>query len=181
MGAGATVDDPRATFTEGITHMRSLGRTDVTERIGARGGERASDETQHLAEERMGRDADRDGILTGRDEIGHDGLATQHDRQRTWPERSEECEARIGFGDFGERGLVEHVDDERVEERASLDREDLGERGGIGRVGGEAVDRLGRQGHAGALAQKLGRPRKVGGSGGQETGSGRRQGSRDLT
>ena len=129
----------------------------------------------------MRRDADRHGILTRRDEIRHDGLAAQHDRQRTWPERSEEREARIGFGDFGERGLIEHVDDERVEERTALDRENLGERGGIGRVGGEAVDRLGRQGHAGALAKELGRPRKVGGSGGQEMGSGRRQGRRDLT
>ena len=99
-----------------------------------------------------------------RDEIRHDGLAAQHDRQRTRPERSEECETRIGLGDFGERGLLEDVDDERVEERTALDREDLGERGGISRVGGEAVDRLGRQGHAGALTQELGRPRKVGGS-----------------
>ena len=181
VGAGAAVDDPWATLPEGITHVRGLGGADVAERIGTRRGERASGETEHLAEERMGRNPDRHGILTRRDEIRHDGLAAQHDRQRTRPERSEECETRIGLGDFGERGLLEDVDDERVEERTALDREDLGERGGISRVGGEAVDRLGRQGHAGALTQELGRPRKVGGSGGQETGGGRRQRRRDFT
>jgi len=181
VGAGAAVDDPWATLAKGITNMRGLGRADVTERIGAGRGERAARETQHLTEKRMGRDADGHGIFAGRDEVGHDGLATQYDRQRTRPERREERQARIRLGDFGERALVEHVDDERIEERTALDREDLSERGGIGRVGGETVDRLGRQGHADALTQELGRPREVSGSGGQETGGGRRQRRRDFT
>jgi len=40
VGAGATVDDPRATFTEGITDVLGLRGTDVTEGISARRGER---------------------------------------------------------------------------------------------------------------------------------------------
>ena len=70
---------------------------------------------------------------------------------------SEFRETRIRFGDFGERSLVEHVDDERIEEWAALDREDLAERRGIGCIGGEAIDRLSREGYAGALTQELGR------------------------
>jgi len=176
VGAGAAVDDPRATFAEGVADVRRLRRAHVTERIGARRGERAPGETQHLAEKRVGRDADRDGVLAGRDEIRHDGLTPQHDREGTRPEVSELGQPRIGVGDLGERGLVEHMDDERIEERAAFDREDLGERRRVRRIGGEAVDRLRRQGHAGALTQQLGRPGQVGGGGSQEAGGGRGQG-----
>ena len=181
MSAGAAVDDPWAAFAEGIAHVRGLRGTHVAERIGARRGERTPREAKHLAKKRMGRDTHGDRILAGGDEIRHDRLATQHHRQRARPEVRELREAWIRFGDFGERSLIEHVDDERIQERTALDRKDLGERRGIGRIGGEAVDRLGRQGHAGALTQKLGRASEVGGSGGQETGGGRRQGRRDLT
>ena len=157
MSAGAAVDDPWAAFAEGIAHVRGLRGTHVAERIGARRGERTPREAKHLADKRMGRDTHGDRILAGGDEIGDDRLATKHDCQRTRPEVSEFRETRIRFGDFGERSLVEHVDDERIEEWAALDREDLAERRGIGCIGGEAIDRLSREGYAGALTQELGR------------------------
>ena len=129
----------------------------------------------------MGWDADGDRVLPRRDEIRHKGLTAQHHGQGARPEMRQFREAGIGLGHFGERGLIEHVDDERIQERAALDREDLGERRGIGRIGREAIDRLGRESHADALTQELGRASEVGGSGGQETGGGRRQGRRNFT
>jgi len=173
VGAGPAIDDPRTAFTEGIAYVGGLGRADIAEGIGARRGQRTTCETEYLSEKRVGGNANGHGILTGGDEIRHDGLATQHDRQRAGPEVGELRETRVCFGDFGQRGLIRHVDDERVEERTSLNREDLGERRGVGRIGREAIDRLGRQGHAGAGTQELGRASEVSGSGGQETGGGR--------
>ena len=173
MGAGAAVDDPRTAFTEGIAYVGGLGRADIAEGIGARRGQRTTCETEYLSEKRVGGNANGHGILTGGDEIRHDGLATQYDRQRARPKVRELRETWIRFGDFGERGLIEHVDYERIQKRTALDGEDLGERRGIRRIGREAIDRLSRQGHAGALTQELGRTSEVSGSGGQETGGGR--------
>ena len=64
-----------AAFTEGIAHVGGLSRADITERVSARRSERTTRKTEHLAEERVGRDADGDRVLARRDEIGDDRLA----------------------------------------------------------------------------------------------------------
>ena len=95
----------------------------------------------------MGGDAKRDAWQAGGDEAGNAGVGAERDDEGQWagPMRSSEVE----------RGLVERaklagcckvrdVDDQRVEARATLGGVDPHHGFGIGRVGREPVDGLGR-------------------------------------
>ena len=100
-----------------------------------------------------------DGGQPAGDEIGHVRVLRQDQRERTGPEGGGEfahC-----FGDFfrhdcdgfqiAARG---DVDDERIEGRALLGGEDLGDGGRVEGIRGEAIDGFGRQGDDFAIPQQ---------------------------
>jgi hypothetical protein len=91
----------------------------------------------------VGRNADGHRILTGGDEIGYDGFAAQHNRERPRPKVGDFRKSCIRLGDFSEPREIEHVHDERIKERSALDSEDLGKGALIEGIRREAVDCLG--------------------------------------
>ena len=85
---------------------------------------------------------------------GQSGTPGQHQGQRAGPERRREP---LGGGvEARERargGSVGHVGDQRIERRSALGLIEAGDRLGVGGVGAEPVDGLGREGDEAARGQ----------------------------
>ncbi len=165
--AGPAVEDhvarrveERAEVLDDVTRRR---RAHPAEAVGRRGGDGESGHPQQRLGEGMGRRPQADGVAAAGDGVGHAGRPGEQQRQRPRPARG----GQHGRGRWHGRRPVgqprrEHVDDERVVGGAALHREDAGDGGGGGRVGGEAVDGLGRDGHEAAAPQPVGGEREVG-------------------
>ena len=91
---------------------------------------------------------DRDGVEAGGGEIGHRavGRLGQHQRQRARPEGfgQQQC-ARVKTADPPRRIEVADMGDQRIEGRPALGLVKPGDRGRVGGVGAEAINRLGRE------------------------------------
>ena len=108
----------------------------------------------------MGGNADRDRVEPGGGQLGHRTVIRfrHHQRQRPRPERFGSLDARASNARSGARRRVGDMGDQRVERRPPLGGEEAGDRGRIGGVRPEPVDRLGRKRDQPAGAQKNGRP-----------------------
>ena len=104
-----------------------------------------------------------DRRLAGRHQVGDDRGPVQDERERTRPEPSGQGFRVVGpFGDAFP-GLVDtrHVDDQRIDRRPSLGREDPRDGRGIGGDGPQAVDGLGREGDQAPAAAGSRPPRRA--------------------
>ena len=98
---------------------------------------------------RMVRGAKRNGVETGADEVGNGAvsLARQHQRQWSRPEGAHQFPRSVVDGGVALRLCQsEHMHDQRIEARAVLGGKDLGDSGGVERIGAEPVHRLGGKG-----------------------------------
>ena len=122
-------------------------RADAAGAVGRRRGERdARRRDQRLRDRMVGR-AQRQRLEPGAREQAH--LAARRDRrddrQRPRPERLGEPAGEIVERALARRGRrVGDMGDQRIERRPALGGVDRGDGAVVGRVGGEAVDRLGR-------------------------------------
>jgi hypothetical protein len=104
--------------------------------------------TQDRLRHRVGGNADRDRVEARGGEIGHRAAVRlrHHQRQRPRPERLRQLQgARVKPADGLRGGNVRNMGDQRIEGRAPLGGIEMGDRGGIGGVRAEPVDRLGRK------------------------------------
>ena len=98
------------------------------------------------------------------DGIGHGGCPFEQQRQRSGPERvgQEAGGGRDVDGPLIDRRRIGDVDDQRVIGRSALHREHPPDGLGIGGIGAEPVDRLGRERHESAACQHVRRPLDLG-------------------
>ena len=137
------------------------------EQIRRRRHHRSAEGAQDLARDRVGGNADRDGVEPGGGEIGHRAVFCfrQHQRQRSRPERlGQRQRGRIEPGDPARGIEIADMGDQRVESRPALGLVKPGNRRRIGSVGTEAIDGLGRERDQPALQQGSA-PRRHGGRG----------------
>ena len=128
--------------------MRRRGRRNMARQVGRRRHHRAAERAQDVARDPVGGNPDRDRLQPGGGEIGHRAVCClrQHQRQRSRPE----C--------FGKRGRlrvetgnppggldIPDMGDQRIERGPALGLVEMRDRGGIGGVGAEAIDGLGRE------------------------------------
>jgi len=147
---GPGVDNERDAAAQAGEDMLRAGRADPAAGIGGGGGERAAGRLEQVAHRRMGGRADRDRGEAGGDQRGDGGVPAerQDEGQRARPVRVRQLHGLLAeFGDFNGLPNVQDMDDERVEGRPALGLVDARDRFAIGRVGGEAVDGLGRHRH----------------------------------
>ena len=132
-------------------------RAGVHEAVGARRRDGHVRRAQQRPRHRMPRHAHADGGAARRDGRADRRPARQDQRQRSRPEAlgQSQRQRRNRGGDGRERGGVGDVDDQRIAVRSLLRGEDALNRGGIRRVGAQAVDRLGGEGDEAARAQQL--------------------------
>ena len=106
----------------------------------------------------MLRKAQRNGVLPAGDEIAHALRALEDQRQRTGPEGAGERERVLGDGGGPLRQVLGRgqVHDQRMVGGAALGGEDLVHGFRIQRIGGEAVDGLGRQDDECAIEERRG-------------------------
>src|SRR5215212_1665012 len=94
----SSVDDQRDAPVQFAAHVGCGRRADATEAIGARRGERFSEMRTYFLEDGMRAHPHRDGLQTGRDEIGYDRAAGKDERERAGPElRDESFDKRTAF------------------------------------------------------------------------------------
>ena len=138
-------------------------RAHVAERVRAGGGDRRPGGPDQRERRGVAGDAHADRVETGGHEVGHRGLPRQDESERPRPEAlGERRDARVrrwsGWGaqTSHPRHLAGagHVDDQRVERRSHLDREDASDRPGVERVRPQAVDGLGGEGDEAAASEE---------------------------
>jgi hypothetical protein len=112
---------------------------------------------QQLLRHRMRGHADGDGVLSARDGVMNIGGARHDHGERTGPEALRQTGRRLRDLPHPAMQVARAIEmhDDRVVARPALGRENLAHRGGILRIGAEAVDRLGRKGDQLAVAQRL--------------------------
>ena len=159
---GAAIDDQVDASRKVALHMRGRGRRNVARQIGRRRHHRPAERAQDVARHRMRGNPDRDRLEPGGGEIGHRAVVClrQHQRQRPRPER------------FGKRGRlrvearnppggldIADMGDQRIERGPALGLIEPRDRGGIGGVGAEAIDGLGRERDQPAFGRERAPPR----------------------
>ena len=111
----------------------------------------------------MSGDPHGDAVQPRPRQVADPGLERRDDGQRARPEAAAERQgALVEIGDRLGRFQVGDVGDQRVEARPALGGENPRHGLTVGGVGGEPVDRLGRQDDQGALAERRG---SLGGAG----------------
>ncbi len=153
--------------------MSGRGRRDVTGEVRRRGDHRAAEQAQDFARHRVGRYPDRDGVEAGGGEIGDRAAVRlgQHQRQRTRPERRRERQRRsVKPGDLPRGGEVPDMGDQGIEGRPALGLVEPGNGGGIGGIGAEPVNGLGRERDEPAIPERTCRGRRGSRAGGQNRG-----------
>ena len=169
----AAVDDQVDPAGQIALHMGGGGRRNVAREVRRRRHDRAAERPQDLPRHGVGRDPDRDGVEAGGGEIGHGAIRCfrQHQRQRAGPERlGQRQRGRVEAGDLPCGGDIADMGDQRIEGRPALGLVEPGNRGRIGRIGAEAIDRLGRERHQPAFGQNARRRRHGSLAGGQNRG-----------
>ncbi len=145
----AGVDDQRDSPAEALQHMLGAGRADRAAGVGRRRGERPPDRAQQRLHRRMRGNAKADGRQAGGDDRGDAGVRRAAERPASaGPANAASASARAPSSKTPMRSAaakVGNMNDQRVEARSSLGFVDAGDSFGVGRVGGEAVDRLGRR------------------------------------
>ena len=132
-------------------------RADPPGRIGARRRDREPGRREQRLRDRMRGHPQTDRIPAGADQRRQRAArrARQHQGQGTRPEpRGQAFREVVPAGERRGRRPIRHVDDQRVEPRPALGREDRGDRAVVGRERAEAVDGLGRKGDQPARAQR---------------------------
>ena len=155
------IDDQIDPAVEIALHMGRIGRRDMAGQIGRRRHHRAAERAQDRARDRMRGNADRDGIEPGGGEIRHRAIGGpgQHQGQRARPERfGQRSRRRIEAADLPGGGEIADMGDQRVEGGPALGLIEPGDGGGIGGVGAEAIDRLGRERDQPAIGQRSAPP-----------------------
>ncbi|MEA3042375.1 MAG: hypothetical protein QOH47_213 [Sphingomonadales bacterium] len=150
MGSGAAVDDQRYAPAEAGEDVGGAGRADPAADIGGRSGERPAGGFNEGAHRRMSGRADCHGGQARGDECGDSRAAAQrqNQRQRARPVAiGERGRLVVETGDLGRLTDIAHMDDQRIEARPPLGLVDPRDGLAVGRVGGEAVDGLGRHRH----------------------------------
>ena len=148
-GGRSVIEDHRHPVAESLGDMGRRGGAEAPGGIGAGGGDGPAEGLEQAGRHGMARHPDGQGIEPRRGQQ-RDGAALpawQDQGQRPRPElRRQDPRALIhrhqGFGG----GLVREMDDQRVEARPVLRREDCCHGAVVSGVGAQAVDRLGRKG-----------------------------------
>ena len=144
----AAVDDEVDAAAEIGKHVRGGGRRHVAGTVGRGRDNRIAQCRENIARDRMVGDAHRDAVEAGGGELGDRtaGRLGQNKRQRARPERR--CKTRASTSNtsacFGGRNIGD-MGDQRIERRPALGVIEAGDGLPVGRVGAEAVDRLGRE------------------------------------
>ncbi len=143
-------------------HMRGRCRRDMAGEIGRRRHHGTTERAQDRACDRVRGNADRDGLEAGGREFRHRaiGRPRQHQGQRSRPEGVGEREGGfVETADGAGRSEIADMGDQRVESGPSLGLIEAGDRKGIGGVGPEPINRLGRERDQPALGERpRGRP-----------------------
>ena len=150
MRGGAAVDDEGNPAAEAGEDVGRAGRADSSAGVGGRRGQGPSSPRQQVAHRRVGRRTQSDRRQAGGDEGGDARILAErnHQGQRAWPVAfGERLGLRVEAADLPRLVQAGDVNDERVEARPSLGLVDSRHGFAMGRVGGEAVDRLGRHRH----------------------------------
>ena len=164
------VDDQIDAAFEIALHMRCICRRDMAGEIGRRRHHGAAERAQDRARDRMRGNADRDGLEPRGREFRDraTGSPRQHQGQRSRPERfGERKRGRIEAADRTGGGEIADMGDQRVESGPSLGLIEAGDGKGIGGVGAEPVDGLGRERDQPAIGERARGRRHRGLAGGQ--------------
>jgi phospholipase C len=157
---GATaVEDQVGAIAQRRYDVLGACRAQSAKRVRARRGKRRSDRFEQRSRHRMRRHANGHRLQSGSHQMRNLRRLWQYDCQRTGPETFDKQppERRKCIRDSMEHRAVEHVDDQRIEVRTSLDFENACRSRGIESERSQAVNRLGRKGNYAAAVQNLGR------------------------
>ena len=142
------VDDEIDAAAEVGLHVRRLRRRHMAGAVCRRRHHRPAEGCENIAGDGVVGNTHRDAVETGRRQRGHRaiGRLRKDERQRPWPEGVGEPR-RIGIKlrQRLRRRAIDNSGDERVERWPALGLVDARHRPPGGRVGTEAVDRLGRE------------------------------------
>ena len=160
--AFAAVEHHAHRVAEFLAHMLGARRADVPVAVGRRRGDAAAEGRQQLLRHRMRGHAHGDAC-PGRRSRGRARLGARGSTSVSGPgqKRSRQLLARPGGTSRTQRvqeARAVEVHDQRVRRRPALELEDLAHRGGVLRVGAEAIDGLGRKRDQFAVAQRVARP-----------------------
>jgi hypothetical protein len=157
--AGTGIDDEVNATVEFGEHGAGRGGTDGAETVGAGCSERFVESADDAAENGIGADADGDGGKSGGNDVGHDRLFRQQDRERTRPEAlghlfQRQCDLRWHIRHEIELIFAGQMNDERIKGGPLLGLEDFRDGGRIERVRCKAIDRFRWQGDDFAFTQQ---------------------------
>ena len=129
--------------------MLGAGRREAVRPIGAGGGQRPAAPGDQVAGDPSRRASHADGRLAGRDDIRNPVGTAKDERQRPGPEPGRQPIGVAGPLRHTFAGLsdIRDMNDQRIDGRAALGREDSRDRRGVGGDGPQAVHRLGREGN----------------------------------
>ena len=142
------IDDEIDAAAEVGLHVRRLGRRHMAGAVCRRRHHRSAERRENIAGDGVVGNAHRDAVETGRRQCRHRtiGRLGQDERQRPRPEGVGEPR-RIGIKARQRlrRWAIDNSGDQRIERRPALGLVDARDRPPGGRIGAEAVDRLGRE------------------------------------
>ena len=132
------------------------GRADPTEEVGARSRERATAAFDQRPRNRVVGATNAHGLHAARDQIGNALGPAENEGQRSRPERLRELPCALArLGDLPRLLDVRDMNDQRIEARTPLGREDPRDGAIVGRVGGESIDGLRRHSDQLAVADRV--------------------------
>ena len=159
-GAGAVIQDEADAPVEFFGDMGSGGRADIARTIGAGGCDGLAKQGQQAARALWRWHAHGQGIQPGAAQQ-RDAAAVQageHESQGPRPEGGgQAARALIEMDLAGGGGGTWEMADQGIEGRPLLDLEDARNRGVVGGVAAEAIDRLGGEGDERAMGEQVGR------------------------
>ena len=146
-------------LAEFFLHVQGSGRADTAKAVGAGAGQAGAAGLQQGQRHRVRGAAQADGVLTAGRSGCHAGAARQYQRERPGPEGLDQFCGKGWHlaGIVGHLRGAGHVHDQRMLRRPALGGKDQRHGGVVGRIGTQAVHRLGWEAHQGAGANALGR------------------------
>ena len=157
--AGAAIDGGGDRVPGLLKRIGEGGGAGPARAVGRRGDDRAAERRENGAGLGVAGNAHGDAVQPGAGQVA-DLLAVadrSHDGQGPGPEGfGQGAGGGVEDGDGLSRRRVGHMGDQRVEARPALGLEDRGDGGGVGGVGGQAIDGFGRQHDEASLTQGVG-------------------------
>ena len=149
VGAGTSIKDDRDDISYFRLDILSRNRTDPTEAVCTRCGERGPNQSDNLLKEWMGGHAHGNALRTGYDQIGYLGMLGEDHRQRPRPEgRAKFFHHPPLFFRFKSDNSLQptrlgKVDDQGIGQWTALGLKDPGHSQWLKGIGSQPVDRLG--------------------------------------